>query len=191
MSDISGGCRPSAYFLRPAEVIKRCYAREVDIMRVSRFKGTRLIVGAAGNGICALAVAVLIGWQIHSRLLIQVTPAFAPMQRLTAVCFLLSGIALLFLNAGRKRAVVLCAGITLLLATLVVLEHALEANFGIDQLLGRDYIRVHTPYPGRTSPVTAVCFIGVSVAMITAATRKAALSASAVVAILASILTSV
>ena len=66
-------------------------------MRASRFMGTRLIVGAAGSGICALAVAVLIGWQIHSRSLIQVTPTLAPMQRLTAVVFLLSGTALLFL----------------------------------------------------------------------------------------------
>jgi PAS domain S-box-containing protein len=113
------------------------------------------------------------------------------MQRLTAVCFLLSGIALLFLNAGRKRAVVLCAGITLLLATLVALEYALGADFGIDQLLGRDYIRVHTPAPGRTSPVSALCFIGVSLALIAAATRKVAVYASAFVGILASILTSV
>jgi PAS domain S-box-containing protein len=153
--------------------------------------GTRFIVGAAGGGICALAVAVLIGWQIHSRLLIQVDPTFAPLQRLTAVCFLLNGIALLFLNTGRKRAVVLCAGITLLLATLVCLEYAFGANFGIDQLLGRDYIKVNTPNPGRTSPVTALCFIGASLALIAAAIRKWALSTSAFVGILASILTSV
>jgi len=160
-------------------------------MRASRTMGTRFIVGAAGGGICALAVAVLIGWQIHSRLLIQVDPTFAPLQRLTAVCFLLNGIALLFLNAGRKRAVVFCAGITLLLATLVCLEYAFGANFGIDQLLGRDYIKVNTPNPGRTSPVTALCFIGASLALIAAAIRKWALSTSAFVGILASILTSV
>ena len=112
------------------------------------------------------------------------------MQRLTAVCFLLNGIALLFLNAGRKRAATICASFTLLLATLVCLEYAFRANFGIDQLLGRDYIKVNTPNPGRISPVTALCLLGASLALIVAATRKVAISASAFVGILASMLTS-
>jgi PAS domain S-box-containing protein len=153
--------------------------------------GTRLIVGAAGGGICALAVAVLIGWQIHSRSLIQVIPTLAPMYRMTAVSFLLSGIALLFLNAGRKRAVVICASITLLLVMLVCLEYATGADFGIDQLLGFDYITVHNLNPGRMSPVTALSFIGASLALLAAASSKLEVSASAVVGILASILTSV
>ena len=160
-------------------------------MRASRFMGTRLIVGAAGGGISALAVAVLIGWQIYSRSLIQVIPTFAPMQRMTAVGFLLSGIALLFLNAGRKRAVVICASFTLLLAMLVCLEYATGADFGIDQLLGIDYIKTHSPNPGRMSPVTALAFIGTSLALIAAARSKAEVSASAVVGVVASILTSV
>jgi PAS domain S-box-containing protein len=156
-----------------------------------RTMGTRLSVGVAGGGVCSLAVVVLIGWQIHSRSLIQVIPTFAPMQRMTAVCFLLSGVALLLLRAGHKRLVAICASIVLLLVALVSLEYLFGADFGIDQLLGPDYIKLHTPNPGRMSPVTVLCLIGASVALLAAATRKVAASASAVVGILASMITSV
>ena len=42
-----------------------------------------------------LGAIVLLGWAVHSPLLIQVAPDLAPMQRNTAVSFALIGLALL------------------------------------------------------------------------------------------------
>ncbi len=138
----------------------------------------------------ALAVAVLIGWYFHFIPLIQIFPALAPMQRMTALGFLLSAVALSFGGTGRRIAVA-CALAVLLLAALVCLEYALNADFGIDQLLGRDYVNVHTSNPGRMSPVTALCFLGSSLALLVITTGKLARYASAIVGILASILMAV
>jgi hypothetical protein len=92
---------------------------------------------AAGLTVAVLSVAVLIGWHFHFIPLIQVLPTLAPMQRMTALGFMLCGIALVLAGAGRKRATAICALIVLALAGAVCLEYALGADFGIDQLLGR------------------------------------------------------
>src|SRR5215471_14255508 len=87
-------------------------------------KALKLSVGVAGAGICALGIAVLIGWQIDSRALVQIVPTLAPMTRMSALSFVLSGIALFLLNQGYKRAAAFCARFTLLIAILVCLEYA-------------------------------------------------------------------
>lgn len=158
-------------------------------MRSLRQTGTRLIVWAAGSGICALGIVVLIGWQIHSLVLIQGVPTLAPMHRMTAFSFLLSGIALLLLNAGHRRAAAFCARFTLLLAIVICLEYALGTNFGIDQLLGTDYITSFIP--GRMSPVSALCFIGASLAVIAASRRVPTDSDLAIAGVLASMIAAV
>ena len=146
---------------------------------------------AAGLSVSALAVAVLVGWYIHSRSLIQVLPDLAPMQRMTALGFLLSGVALVLLSTGRKRAAGVCGLAVFILSGAVCLEYALGADFGIDQLLGRDYFNVRTSNPGRMSPVTAICFLGSSLALLVTASRRLARFASAIVGILASMLMAV
>jgi PAS domain S-box-containing protein len=146
---------------------------------------------AAGLLVVALSVAVLVGWYIHFIPLIQVIPTLAPMQRMTALGFLLCGCALILAAAGRKAATTALALVVLILAVAVCLEYALGVDFRIDQLLGFDYINVHTSNPGRMSPVTALCFIGSSVSLLVMASRLAARFTSAVVGILASILMAV
>ena len=152
---------------------------------------TKRVIQAAGLIVAGLSVAVLIGWYIHFIPLIQVFPTLAPMQRMTAVGFLLSGCALLLTASGRKRATGFLALAVLILAVAVCLEYALGIDFGIDQLLGRDYINVRTLNPGRMSPVTALCFIVGSLALLVTASRLLARSASAIVGILASMLMAV
>jgi hypothetical protein len=50
-------------------------------------------------GFCSLALGavVLLGWYLHEPALIQVNPAFVPMQYNTALGFALAGLALLLL----------------------------------------------------------------------------------------------
>jgi PAS domain S-box-containing protein len=150
--------------------------------------GTKRVTQAAGLILVGLSVAVLIAWYIHFTSLIQIVPTLAPMQRMTALCFLLSGCALILTSAGRKQATMVLALVVLILAVAVSLEYALSADFGIDQLLGRDYINVRTSHPGRMSPVTAFCIVCSSLALLATASRLPARFASAYVGIVASIL---
>src|SRR6476620_12484604 len=152
---------------------------------------TKRVIQAAGLIVVCVGAAVLIAWQVHFIPLIQIFPTLAPMQRMTALSFLLSGSALILAGTGRKLATLVLALVVCILAVAVCLEYALGADFGIDQLLGRDYINVHTSNPGRMSHVTALCFIGASLALLATASRLAVRFTSAIVGIMASMLMAV
>jgi hypothetical protein len=78
-----------------------------------------------------------------------------------------------------------------ILAVVVCLEYALGADFGIDEFLGRDYVKVRTSHPGRMSPVSAFCFIGSSLALLVASSSRPVRFASTIVGVLASMLIAV
>jgi PAS domain S-box-containing protein len=123
---------------------------------------------AAGALATALGVAVLVGWLLGYLPLIQVFPSVAaPMQRMTALGFLLSGLALIFAAQGRRGISVLMQFVVFFMSILVILEYVLGLNLGIDELLGPAYVVTHTSNRGRMSPVSALCFAGVSVAILT------------------------
>ena len=127
----------------------------------------RRVAIAAGAAAGVMGAAVLAGWHFHSVVLIQVSPTLAPMQRVTAASFLCSGIALILIVLGYRRVGAICSLPPTVVSVLTILEYALHADFGLDKLMGPAYITVGTPYPGRMSPVTALCFllIGLSLAM--------------------------
>ncbi|HEY6306844.1 MAG TPA: PAS domain S-box protein [Candidatus Angelobacter sp.] len=127
---------------------------------------------SAGVMVCALGAVVLVGWHVHWTLLIQVFPALAPMHHTTALSFLLSGIALVLAASGRRRAAAICAALPLLLAATICLEYAAHADFGIDRLLGSEYIKVRTTNPGRMSPVSAICFISLNASLLAMSSLK-------------------
>jgi signal transduction histidine kinase len=106
-----------------------------------------------------LGTVVLLGWAIHSPLLIQAAPDLAPMQRNTAFSFALIGLALLGIVWSKTRLTFIGSSIAATLAAATLFEYLLHANFGIDELLGAAYITTHTSDPGRMSPTTALCFI--------------------------------
>jgi signal transduction histidine kinase/ActR/RegA family two-component response regulator len=120
-----------------------------------------------------LGSAVLTGWAIHSTLLVQIAPNLAPMQRNTALCFLLSGLALLGIIVSRPRLTFVGSAITAIFAVVSLLEHLFHANFGIDELLGVAYVTTHTAHPGRMAPGTTICFIVLAMAFVLAQTTLA------------------
>jgi PAS domain S-box-containing protein len=149
---------------------------------------TKRIMQGAALVVAGLGVTALIGWYLRIAALVQPFSTLTPIHRMTALGFLLSGVALLLVAKGRKRAAALCALIVLLQAVVVSIEYALGADFGIDQLLGRDYLKAHTSHLGRMSPASAVCFIGSSLALLIATSRRPARFSGAVVGLLASVL---
>jgi signal transduction histidine kinase len=118
-----------------------------------------------------LGSVVLLGWAIHSPLLIQLGPDLAPMQRNTAVSFLLIGLALLGIVWSKPRLTLVTSAITATFAAATVFEYLFGANFGIDELLGAAYITTQTSAPGRMSPTTALCFIVLAAGFVLAQTR--------------------
>src|SRR5712692_506460 len=111
------------------------------------------------GGLClALGVAVIVGWHIHSPALIQLYPAYAPMQYNAAISFLLAGLGLLAISFHRPRLAVIIGIIVGAIGLFTLLQYGFGVNFGIDELLFRHYIAIGTSHPGRTGPNSALAF---------------------------------
>ena len=145
----------------------------------------------AGTLSILLGLTVLVGWSLHSVRLIQLSPALAPMQRMTALSFLFCGLALVLMSAERRRLAAMCSALPLLMAALTSLEYFFDADFGIDQILGRGSITVLAPQPGRMSPLTALCFLLISSALATVVFRPLARYVSSILGIVGSVVVTV
>lgn len=144
-------------------MLKRIWARSASIYRIA---------GALSGALAILlGLVVLVGWAVHSAAIVQIAPGLAPMQRNTAVGFILSGLALLGILENRPRLTFTCSAIMAALTVLTLLEYLFAVNFGIDELLGVAYIATHTSQPGRMSPSTALGFLTLASGFVLAQTR--------------------
>ncbi len=116
------------------------------------------VVVSAGLLSVVLGIIVLLGWHTHNTTLIQVFPAFVPMQYNTAVGFILCGTALLLAIGHRLRLAAMGGAIAAAIGTLTLSEYVFVVDLGIDELLQKHYIMVGTSHPGRMAPNTAICF---------------------------------
>jgi PAS domain S-box-containing protein len=105
-----------------------------------------------------LGLAVLIGWYIENKTLIQVHPSFVPMQYNTALGFFLAAAGFIAVLIDRRRLATWCGGITAAIGLLTIFQYMSGLDLGIDQLLMEHYITVETSHPGRMAPNTALCF---------------------------------
>jgi signal transduction histidine kinase len=119
-----------------------------------------------------LGSLALLGWAIHAPILIQVAPDLAPMQRNTAVSFMLGGLALLGIVMSRRRPTLIGSATIATLAAVTLLEYLFRANFGIDELLGAAYITTQASDPGRMSPITAICFMVLAAGLVLSQARR-------------------
>lgn len=111
-----------------------------------------------GSAVALLGLVVIVGWFVGSRTLVQVHPAFVPMQFNTALGFVLCGTALLLRSANRVGQASLLAGLVCALGILTLTQYLTDTSLGIDELLMKHYITTGTSNPGRMAPNTAVCF---------------------------------
>ncbi len=112
-----------------------------------------------------LGLVALLGWAVHAPLLIQGAADLAPMQRNTAVSFVLCGLAIVGLVVSRPRLIYGCCLAAATVASLTLLEYGFRTQLGIDQLLGIAYVTTKTSTPGRMSPTTAFCFLAVALGL--------------------------
>ena len=126
------------------------------VMRIVRY--ISVFTFACALIITLLGLMVIIGWYAHIIALIQVYPAWVPMQFNTALGFIGVGLALLSLQWRDATPTKVLALLILILGGLTLSEYLMGMSWGIDQLFMKHYITVNTMSPGRMAPNTALCF---------------------------------
>ncbi len=97
----------------------------------------------------AVGILVVLGWHADIAMLTKIHPSFAPMAYNTALGFITSGFALLFIN---KRFVPVALGLFIFfLGLLTVAEYTIDLSLGIDQIVFDE--------SGDMAPNTALCFV--------------------------------
>jgi two-component system, sensor histidine kinase and response regulator len=141
-------------------------------MSAKPFDSTNLS-GAAGALLALLGGAAMLGWWLQLSSLVRVVPEYSPMVFNAALCFVLAGSALLtpFSVAVRHRRITTVLGGTLVtIAALVLAEHLLGLDLGIDWTALHAWLPDSNPKPGRMSAGTATAFL-MSGAVLIFATR--------------------
>ena len=142
----------------------------------------RLSLTLAG-ALVLLSALTLAGWWLQWDALLQPLAPTSPMKINAALGFVVLGAVLLANEFGFRRLIPL-ALFPVLLSALSLLQDLLGANFGLDEMLGRDHLLVETAHPGRVSALVATCMLlggGVLLWRITARAASARLFAEAVV----------
>lgn len=124
-------------------------------------KNLRLFSSGSGILLVALGSMVLLAWQFNIDPLKQVVAGWPTMKANTALCFLLSGIALIIqLRTAHPSVIVRILGTFIaLLGFLTLSEYVLGVDLGIDQLLyTEDAAAAGNSIPGRMGLVTSFCF---------------------------------
>src|SRR6266853_6317439 len=122
----------------------------------------RLPLSAAGALLALLGGTVILGWWMQLSSLVRVLPGFTPMVFNTALSFVLAGAALLMpvSNTQRhKHVTAVLGGALAIIATLVLAEHLLNLNLGIDSVPLHAWLHDSDPNPGRMSAGTALGFL--------------------------------
>lgn len=131
-----------------------------------------------------LGVTVLVGWYTQNTDLIQVNPAFVPMQYNTALGFLLAGSGLLATGTGRRLTALILGLLTFLIGAGTLIEYIASVDLFIDQLFMEHYIVTETSHPGRMAPNTALCFTLSGMTIVTASRFSTAAKMPGITAIL-------
>jgi len=111
--------------------------------------------------LCLLSTTVLAGWMIGSSALVRMIPGSVAMSINTAIMFLVAGTAVLTWPHDGNISLLqkICAGVLVVLPTLILLQYVSDTDFGIDltqvhAALGDGHSR-----PGRTSPNACLGFL--------------------------------
>gem|GEM_PF-942431 len=135
-------------------------------VRVSYGNPSRLVALVAGALSLLVGAMVLFGWYSHNIFLIQISPAFAPMQYNTALGFCLSGIGVVAFFFRKHQVTMVSGGLVGLIGAVTLIQYMSGMNLGIDELFMDHYITLKTSNPGRMAPNTALCFVLVGAALV-------------------------
>ncbi len=138
-------------------------------MIIQRYKDSEIshfILELTGLLSLILGIVVIFGWITVNSAIIQVLPTYPQMQPNTAICFALSGLALIATSLDRKFISWLATFIVIFIAGTTVVQYVSHINLGIDQLFIHHDYAAHNPFPGRIAPNTAISFLLLGIAII-------------------------
>lgn len=130
-----------------------------------KINSSQLPVAYIAGIMAALAgILVLIGWQLDSNTLKTLGLMGVTMKSNTALCFIFTGLALIFLQHKNEKIQLYWSRIfsfyAIALASLVLSQYLININLGIDELLYKDVDNTFkTVDPGRMAPNTSLNFI--------------------------------
>jgi PAS domain S-box-containing protein len=139
---------------------------------------TTHITRATGVFTMLAGILVLAGWVFDIHSLKSVLPGIVSMKFNTAVCFVLSGLALSLLDdpgvTGRKKTIAtVCSWIVFIAGLVHLSEYIFNINTGIDEILWRDDPgAAATIFPGRMSLTTSINFTLLGFIFITLHSRR-------------------
>src|SRR5215207_972967 len=122
----------------------------------------RASVNAASILVFGMGLMVMLGWIMDLPVLRSILPGLPAMRFNTALCLLLLGSSIWFLqneesSPARKRIGKALAGLTLLISLLTLSEYLFAWNLGIDELFIKDLLSPPNLFPGRISPIAVFC----------------------------------
>lgn len=126
----------------------------------------KIVAIIAGGASVFLGLMVIFGWYTATVTLIQVYPAFVPMQYNTALGFFLSGLGILGYLRMRSSVAAVCGSLVAIIGLLTLAEYIFYFNLGIDELFMKHYVGVKTSHMGRMAPNTALSFMFTGFAVI-------------------------
>ncbi|MDQ3057927.1 MAG: PAS domain S-box protein [Pseudomonadota bacterium] len=115
-----------------------------------------------------LGGTVMIGWWLQLPLTVRLLPDLPAMVVNTAGGFMLAGTALMLLRSdtlATRRGASAAGALLALLAALVLAEHLLQTDLGIDWRAAHDWLKNASRHPGRMSAGTACAFLMAGIAL--------------------------
>lgn len=125
--------------------------------RSSRRFDAGIILPVCGAVCIAIGFIVIIGWHAGSSSLVQGFVSFEPMRYNTALGFVISGVGLALVWAGRRGYAALCAVVVTAVGAAVMVEYLFGVDLGIDELFIND--TMSSANPGRMALSTALAFV--------------------------------
>lgn len=127
------------------------------------------VAKVAAAFVTSIGCLVLIGWILDIDILKSVLPGLVTMKANTALGFVLSGTSLFLLiepSSKQRLSGRLCSLFVIAIGLATLVEYVLGWNLGIDQLLVTDDPQpINTLSPGRMSPLAAICFTLIGIAL--------------------------
>ena len=142
---------------------------EANNHQLSQFKSFSKIASITA---IIIGLVVIIGWTFNIESFKSIFPNIVAMKANTALCIILIGISLFYLNQKqitnpKLRIAQICAIIVVIIGFLTIIEYLFNYNIGIDQLLFKEQIgAVLTTNPGRMAESTAFNFLLIGVSLL-------------------------